>query len=204
MRKVVIGRGRECDVVLADTTDVVSRRQAVIAFTFWGKMTLYDTSSNGTFVNGQRLAKQEAKVVTINDTINFGRVWDLDWNTVKDPYKNTRIALACVVVALLLATCAMFFLSSNHKDSTPEQKVLTTDTIRTDTVKQSPIEQDNEAIEPIPATIQPQKISTKKENSSSPKKNAKSKHASSRVSADSVAVESDDASSKSNEAPLIY
>lgn len=137
MRKVVIGRSRECDVVLADTTDVVSRRQAVITFTFWGKMTLYDTSSNGTFVNGQRLSKPEAKVVTRKDTVNFGYVWDLDWSTVKDPYKKMKVALVCTIVALLIVIGALLALSTPRKTNKPEQKALPADTLATDSVRQS-------------------------------------------------------------------
>lgn len=200
MRKVVIGRGRECDVVLADTTDVVSRKQAVIAFTFWGKMTLYDTSSNGTFVNGQRLAKQEAKVVTRNDTVNFAHVWDLDWNAVKDPYRTVKVALVCAAVALLIAVGALLVLPTSHEVNKPEQKALPADTLTTDSARQS---QDNTI--PVPAAEPEQpKVKANKKKPQPQKAKAKKKQSYGEDIADSAAVFEDEGSFKANEAPLIY
>lgn len=200
MRKVVIGRGRECNVVLADTTDVVSRRQAVIVFTFWGKMTLYDTSSNGTFVNGQRLAKQEAKVVTRKDAINFGRVWDLDWSAVKDPYRNTKVALACTIVALLVAVSALLIFQTSRKVNGPEQETIPTDTLTTDSVRPS-----QDTIVPAPAAEPAQtKNRTVNETKQQQKSKPRKRQSYSEDYADSVAVFEDDSPSKTNEAPLIY
>jgi len=202
MKKVVIGRGRECNVVLADTTDVVSRRQAVIAFTFWGKMTLYDTSSNGTFVNGQRLAKQEGKVVTRRDKINFGHVWDLDWATIKDPYRNTKLALAGLLVALLLVAGALFLFLPDGNGGEPENKGVVTDSLRTDTLRQ-----DTPSAEPQAETAEPP---IKQESRGGAVKQRKKTNGSrSYEVADSAWVEDvvpvdSTASVKSNEAPLIY
>ena len=55
MKKLTIGRNNACDIIIPDTTDLVSRKQAVLTYSFWGKMVLYDTSNNGTYVNGQKL-----------------------------------------------------------------------------------------------------------------------------------------------------
>lgn len=202
MKKVVIGRGRECNVVLADTTDVVSRRQAVIVFSFWGKMTLYDTSSNGTFVNGQRLAKQEGKVVTRDDKINFAHVWDLDWATVKDPYRGTKIVLAAAIVALLLVIGGLFLFLPEGKGGDSDKSETTTDSLRTDTLRQ-----DTDTAEPIPTTAEPQ-TQTKQRSGAAKQKNQRKRNGGYNV-ADSVAIE-DDAyddtavSYKPNAAPLIY
>lgn len=197
MRKVVIGRGRECHVILADTTDVVSRRQAVIMFTFWGKMTLYDTSSNGTFVNGERLAKQQGKVVTRKDTVNFGHVWDLDWTMVKDPYRNVKVAWACAVAALLLVVGAIALFPTPHKGDAPEQKILPADTLTTDSTKQS-----DEVAAPVLSTSPSRKGGSKKEKSSAPRNKAKGKRANYGEAVDS-AMEFEE-SPKTNAAPLIY
>lgn len=202
MRKVVIGRGRECNVVLADTTDVVSRRQAVIVFSFWGKMTLYDTSSNGTFVNGQRLAKQDGKVVTRNDKINFGHVWDLDWATVKDPYRGTKIALAAGITALLLVIGALFLFLPGSNGGEPEKSEMTADSLRTDT-----LQRDTDNAEPLPSTVEPPIQKESRGNAVRQKQRTKrsggygvadSAYVEDNVDVDSVASE------KSNTAPLIY
>ncbi|MBR2016634.1 MAG: FHA domain-containing protein, partial [Prevotella sp.] len=53
MKKLTIGRNNACDIIIPDTSDLVSRKQAVLTYSFLGKMVLYDTSNNGTYVNGQ-------------------------------------------------------------------------------------------------------------------------------------------------------
>lgn len=202
MKKVVIGRGRECDVKLADTTDVVSRRQAVIVFSFFGKMTLYDTSSNGTFVNGERLAKQEGKVVTRNDKINFCHVWDLDWATVKDPYRGMKIALAAGIAALLLVIGALFLFLPDRKGGEPQESEIATDSLRNDTLRR-----DTDTAEPMPTEAEPPMQTESGGNA--PRQQQRSKRHGGYDVADSVYVE-DDAyadsamSVKSNTAPLIY
>lgn len=111
MKKITIGRGRECDIRLEDSTDTVSRRQAVITVTPFGKMEIYDTSSNGTFVNGQKVEKPNGMPLKRGDKVNFAHVADLDWSMVKDPYRKTKllgllfliVAIATVVIILALA-----------------------------------------------------------------------------------------------------
>lgn len=68
--EVVIGRGAECDLVLSDAT--VSRRHALLAVTP-ERVTLRDLgSSNGSFVNGQRLRGESP--VEAGDRLRLGRV----------------------------------------------------------------------------------------------------------------------------------
>ena len=56
---VVLGRSRECEVRLADAD--TSRRHAKIACTC-GRFVLYDlASTNGTFVNGERIEQRELR-----------------------------------------------------------------------------------------------------------------------------------------------
>lgn len=109
MKKIVIGRGHDCDIIINDTTDVVSRRQAAIAFDFFGNMTIYDLSTNGTFVNGVRVPKPAGIPLKRTDSVNFGSVCDFDMNRVRDPYHNTRIILAAIVVAVLLIGGALAY-----------------------------------------------------------------------------------------------
>ena len=91
MKKIIIGRNNACDIIIPDTTDLVSRKQAVLAIDFWGKMILFDTSNNGTFVNGQRIENGKGMRVTRKDKVNFAQVAELDWNQVEDPYRKARI-----------------------------------------------------------------------------------------------------------------
>lgn len=102
MKKIIIGRNNACDIVIPDTSDVVSRKQAVLMFSFWGKMILFDTSNNGTYVNGQKLENGKGIRVTRKDKVNFARIVDLDWNEVKNPYQKKWLFCGAGVVFLLL------------------------------------------------------------------------------------------------------
>lgn len=121
MKKITIGRGRECDIRLDDSTDMVSRRQAVITVSPTGKMEIYDTSSNGTYVNGEKVEKPNGKPIKRGDQINFAHVVDLDWSQVKDPYRSMKISLfigliAVVIIVVLFFAFADFFTGKQNAD----------------------------------------------------------------------------------------
>lgn len=103
MKKLTIGRHNSCDIIIPDTTDIVSRKQAVLEISFFGRMLLSDTSNNGTFVNGERLANGTSKVVTRADKVNFGRVANLDWTQVHDPYRRHKVWGGIAVLGALIA-----------------------------------------------------------------------------------------------------
>lgn len=103
MKKLTIGRHNSCDIIIPDTTDIVSRKQAVLEISFWGKMKIHDTSNNGTFVNGERLSNGSSRVITRADKVNFGRVADLDWSKVPDPYRKQKVWSVAAIVCLFIA-----------------------------------------------------------------------------------------------------
>lgn len=106
MKRIVIGRGNDCDIVIPDELDNVSRHHAVITIDYFGRMTLSDTSSNGTLINGNRMLKGASIPVTRNDKIQFGAAWIFDWNLVEDPYRsNRRICMIGIVMLIILAIC---------------------------------------------------------------------------------------------------
>ena len=78
MKKLTIGRNNACDIIIPDTSDIVSRKQAVLACYFWGKMVLYDTSNNGTYINGEKLENGKGRRVTRKDKVNYARIADLN------------------------------------------------------------------------------------------------------------------------------
>lgn len=102
MKKIIVGRGNDCDIIIPDEKDNVSRHHLVLSFSFFGKVTVSDTSSNGTFINGTRMVKGASVPVTKNDEIRLGDTWKLDWSLVKDPYtKIRRIAVVIAVVVVI-------------------------------------------------------------------------------------------------------
>lgn len=118
MKKIIIGRNNACDIIIADTSDLVSRKQAVLAVYFWGKMLLFDTSNNGTYVNGKRIENGKAVKVTKKDHVNFAKVADLDWNEVKDPYRKLKnqCLVGATVLAFVLGGLAWWILNQHTTD----------------------------------------------------------------------------------------
>lgn len=103
MKRIIIGRGIDCDIVIPDEKDNVSRHHLVISFRLLGKMTVSDTSSNGTFVNDRKLLKGASVPVTREDKVRLGSQWTLDWSLVKDPYVATRRILLGITIFCVLA-----------------------------------------------------------------------------------------------------
>ena len=121
MKKIIVGRGLDCDIVIPDERDNVSRHHLVISFNLLGKMTISDTSSNGTFINEKKMLKGTSIPVTRNDKIRLGDRWDLDWSLVKDPYAAMRRQLLAAVALLIVAVAAVTWYvwkSSTGRDGT--------------------------------------------------------------------------------------
>lgn len=93
MKTYSIGRDVNCDIVINDSTDVISRRHALLNVTSSGKMTIIDQSSNGTYVNGIRISPNVPVPVTRKDTISLAHVTKLDWTMVPKSTANIRYAL---------------------------------------------------------------------------------------------------------------
>lgn len=103
MKRMIVGRGVDCDIVIPDEKDNVSRHHMVITFNLLGKMKVSDTSTNGTFINGNRMLKGASIPVTPADNIRLGDNWIFDWNLVKDPYKKTRVGILVGIILIILA-----------------------------------------------------------------------------------------------------
>lgn len=107
MKTYSIGRDVNCDIVINDSTDVISRRHALLNVTPSGKMTIIDQSSNGTYVNGIRISQNVPVPVTRKDTISLAHVTKLDWSMV--PKSNTYMRYALFgFVGILIVVGAVF------------------------------------------------------------------------------------------------
>lgn len=71
MKALSIGREQGCDIVINDSTDVISRRHAILNISSSGKITIVDQSRNGTYVNGIRISQNVPVPVTRKDIISF-------------------------------------------------------------------------------------------------------------------------------------
>ena len=100
MKAYSIGRESNCDIVVYDSTDVVSRRHAVLNVHPNGKMFIVDQSRNGTYVNGIRVTPNVPVPVTRKDIVSFAHVVKLDWSQV--PTSNLWMQIAAWVVGVIL------------------------------------------------------------------------------------------------------
>lgn len=160
MKTYTIGRDNSCDIVIADNTDVISRRHALLTVTPSGKMTITDHSSNGTYVNGIRISPNVPVPVTRKDNISLARVSRLDWARV--PKQNGWIKYLIIAVAIIaVAACAFIF--TNKPTPTPIDPVnpdtvkVENDTLpanhraKKDSLKNKPIQPDTAKVKNKPA-----------------------------------------------------
>ena len=122
MKVYSIGRENGCDIVINDSTDVISRRHAVLTVMPSGKMTIVDQSHNGTYVNGIRISPNVQVPVTRKDNISFAHVARLDWNLVPKPISPLKYII--IALAAILIICGGIF--GYYRMSSKPDPVITT------------------------------------------------------------------------------
>ena len=128
MKSYSIGRDKACDIVLNDNTDVISRRHAVLTVSSSGKMTITDQSTNGTYINGQRISSNVPVPVTRKDSISFAHVTTFDWNIIPKSNKWVTYLIIGLAVALVAALAAVYITQEKPKPIQDDSTVVT-DTI---------------------------------------------------------------------------
>lgn len=135
MKTYSIGRDLNCDIVINDSTDVISRRHALLNVTSSGKMTIIDQSSNGTYVNGIRITQNVPVPVTRKDIISLAHVVKLDWNQIPKSdlwMKYTIGSVAAIVVIISIAVG----LKSHKTDCDNNDNQKTAGIVDSTTIKQ--------------------------------------------------------------------
>lgn len=156
MKVYSIGRETGCDIVINDSTDVISRRHAVLNVSPSGKMTITDQSHNGTYVNGIRISQNVPVPVTRKDNISFAHVARLDWELVPQPFSPMRYGILAAIAVVVLICCYFGYTALADSDSegsripkTEEQiKQAVQDSINKETARKDSIEKaKNDSIE---------------------------------------------------------
>lgn len=134
MKTYSIGRDLNCDIVINDSTDVISRRHALLNVTPSGKMTIIDQSSNGTYVNGIRISQNVPVPVTRKDIVSLAHVAKLDWNQVpKSNQWMTYVIGAVIAIAVILGVIfgikALKSGETDNNNGTPTQTELNDSTL---------------------------------------------------------------------------
>lgn len=118
MKTYSIGRDPGCDIVINDTTDVISRRHAILNINPSGKMTIVDQSTNGTYINGIRISPNAPVPVTRKDTVSFAHVSKLDWRLIPSNNKILWIVIIAIVSTIILG-CGGFLIISKLIEDKP-------------------------------------------------------------------------------------
>lgn len=117
MKTYSIGRDLNCDIVINDSTDVISRRHALLNITPSGKMTIIDLSSNGTYVNGIRITQNVPVPVTRKDIVSLAHVAKLNWNQVPKSNQWIKYAIGAVAAVVIILGGIVFGIKHLKTDS---------------------------------------------------------------------------------------
>lgn len=171
MKALSIGREQGCDIVINDSTDVISRRHAILNISSSGKITIVDQSRNGTYVNGIRISPNVPVPVTRKDIISFAHVAKLDWNAV--PKSNSTMSYIIMgIVGVLVITCGLFayqYMKPGDSDSN-KGEVTVTDTIAN---KKEEVKKDSTSIKKEPKELAKDSVVNKKQKSKEKEKKKK-------------------------------
>jgi len=171
MKALSIGREQGCDIVINDSTDVISRRHAILNISSSGKITIVDQSRNGTYVNGIRISQNVPVPVTRKDIISFAHVAKLDWNAV--PKSNSTMSYIIMgIVGVLVITCGLFayqYMKPGDSDSN-KGEVTVTDTIAN---KKEEVKKNSTSIKKEPKELAKDSVVNKKQKSKEKEKKKK-------------------------------
>lgn len=128
MKTYIIGRQEDCDIVIIDPTQMVSRHHAVLTVN-GRKMTITDQSANGTYINGIRIAAGAPVPVTRRDVVSFAQAAELNWARIPDPSRKTFTWIAVAAIAIMvLCLSGKFAYDKYEKRVAQDQKEFVKDT----------------------------------------------------------------------------
>ncbi len=138
MKTLLIGRGDECNIVLSDNSDLISREHVRINLYPFGKIQIIDLSRNGTYVNGIKITSNTPFPVTRNDVISFAHVKQLDWNLIPRYYGWAKQASIGILVLLaIISTCITAGYMKHEKQNPAKGTVADTLAIKDSTAKKT-------------------------------------------------------------------
>lgn len=166
MKKIyTIGRDEGCDIVIPDSSDVISRLHATIRVESNDKIFITDQSRNGTYVNGMKMSSNVEIPVSRKDVVSFAHIYNLDWSLVPKQKSNTLKFVAIVLLIVALSGLAAFFILSPEK-KLPELKQQTpTPVVKKDTVvvRDTVMVKPKESPKAKPKEVEPKRDSIKVE-----------------------------------------
>ena len=168
MKKIyTIGRDPQCDIVIPDDTDVISRLHATLRIDDRGGYYLIDQSRNGTYVNGMKMSSNVEIPVTRQDVISFAHIYNLDWSVVpkaRTPFLKNLLVILCSVVVLTSLTFGIILLFHKKGTDNPVEPASNSNSVSLPAVNPSnaPAKKDSVAVDD---TVTVKRKATKKESS---------------------------------------
>ena len=120
MKKIyTIGRDEGCDIVIPDSTDVISRLHATIRVESNDKIYLIDQSRNGTYVNGMKMSSNVEIPVSRKDVVSFAHIYNLDWSLVPKHKSNVLKIVLITLISLIIMTGIAYGIISYFNNPVP-------------------------------------------------------------------------------------
>lgn len=123
-----IGTAFNNRIQLNDPTNNVSRFHATLKIDPKGKMFINDHSTNGTFVNGNRIQTNQDYPVKRKDNIRFANT-QLNWNSISAKSSFPLVTFLSSVAALLIIAFGILGYKNGLYSSVPEPKEMTSEQI---------------------------------------------------------------------------
>lgn len=121
MHQYAIGRAEDSRIRVQDNEKRISRKHATLKVMKNGTMFITDHSSNGTFVNGVKIASNVDFPVKRGDLVSFANEGNLDWELV--PRTKNRLFVYLVIALLLVGGgVAAWYLWSGRSVTQPVQE----------------------------------------------------------------------------------
>lgn len=162
MKKIyTVGRDEGCDIVIPDSTDIISRLHATIRVESNGKIYITDQSRNGTYVNGMKMSSNVEIPVSRKDVVSFAHIYNLDWSLVPKTQNNTIKIVAIILLIVAFLGLAAFFIFSYEKEFLDQKQPAPTQIVKKDTV----IVRDTVLVKPKETSkAKPKKVEIKKDS----------------------------------------
>lgn len=120
MKSYSIGRDESCNIIVHDTTKMVSRRHATLNVD-GSKITIVDDSTNGTYINGIRISSGVPVPVTRKDVVSFAQIAELDWKCVPDTSRKITGIIVAILTAMVVIGSGSYYYFSKDKEKEEEK-----------------------------------------------------------------------------------
>ena len=119
-RTIKIGRHESNDYVLSDKNAETSRNHAALTIYQDGSMEIEDFSSNGTYINGNKI-NNEKKIVTGSDVVSFADQEVFDWSKIGNKKRSmSSMSPAWLLLPILLLGGVIFYMMKDNDTSTDD------------------------------------------------------------------------------------